>query len=298
MARLVCDLSKSVDHGDFMRTVMLRTGKVRPIGDGKFGARQVIFDNGTKACLKVQLHSNQKFHGITKDTQHMREVAAYQLDWKLLHFDLVPPTTLTIYEGKPASISSWVTGSTSAGIVERVFDKTQDDWKHRVALFATKVDVNALRRSCIMDLIINNTDRHAKNCLFDPFAKKVWCIDNGLAFGPYFKRYYNVFHRFLFRKNLTLKPDEADRLGRISLEDLRDVLTRYLRGREIEDVYLRLQWVLEQPNLAFEAISDGHEGKKDFPSKKAWFEQRMSKGPRNRVLAKITDMGGTAGLTR
>lgn len=297
--RLICPISKSISHDDFMKTAMLQRGQVKKIGEGKFGARQVRFTNGLKATLKFKLHSNEKFHGVPKNTQHLREVAAYILDWKFLHFDLIPPTALTVYKKQQASIAYWVEGLVASQIVKGVFNKTRDDWKDRVALFASKVDADALRRSCILDLVINNTDRHAKNCLFDPFHKRVWCIDHGLAFAPYFKGYYSVFHRFLFRKKLFLEPAERTRLSSITHDALKQSLKRYLSAREIEETYFRIQWVLEQPNLAFESISGGKEGKTDFPSKEDWFKKQTKKGPRNRVIARVADMGGIAvpGLT-
>lgn len=282
---------KSISHDHFMREAMLGRGRVRKVGEGRFGARQVIFDGGLKAVLKPKLHSTETYRGISRDTQYLREAAAYQLDWKLLHFDIIPPATLTMFQGQPASIAYWVSGLTATGVVPKVFNRKLDGWQDRVALFAAKVDVDALRKLCIFDLIVNNTDRHAKNCVFDPFVSRVWGIDHGLTFGRNFGYYYNVFHRFLFRNKLKLTSEERARLSGITHEQLIKALGRFLSPREIAETHLRLQWVLAQPDLGFKLISEGHDGKDAFPARAEWFRDQLKQGPRNRVMARVEAMG-------
>jgi hypothetical protein len=287
-------LAKSVTHERFYTTVMTMAGKVKKIGEGKSGARQVIFDNGVKATLKPKLFSTGTFRGISKDTQHLREAAAYQLDRQVLHLDVVPPTALTMYEDSPASIQAWVVGVPATGVVQHVFNKKIDGQKDRLALFAAKVDTDWLRRIVLFDLIVNNVDRHAKNCLFDPFTKKVWAIDHGLCFGRYFQYYNNVFHRGMFRNRLELRPEERSRLEAITLAQLTKALQRYLPSQEIEETYWRIRWILAQPNLGYVALAPESTSKNDFPAHKAWFVQNMKKEPRNRVLAQLSRMGGQA----
>jgi hypothetical protein len=285
------DLGKSATHERFYTTVMTLPGKVKRLGVGRFGARQAVFDNGVKATLKPKLFSNEKFRGISRDTQYRREAAAYQLDRQVLKFGIVPPTTLTVYGTVPASIQAWAMGVTAAGIVPNVFNKNIDGWKERVARLGAKVDTEGLRKLIIFDLIVNNTDRHAKNCLFDSFTKRVWAIDNGLCFGRYLRFYNNVFHRYLYRKKLVLSPEEKTLLESITLEQLMKVLQRYLPAYDIEQTYWRVQWVLKHESLGYVDVAPDSDSKNDFPSYKQWFKLRMRKEPHNRVLARLEKMG-------
>lgn len=284
-------LAKSTSHERFYSTVMTMPGRVKKIKEGRFGAREVVFDNGVKAVLKPKLFSNEKFRGIPKNTQYAREAAAYQFDRQIAQFGVTPPTTLTVYETLPSSIQSWVTGVPASGIVTNLFDKGKKDWKERIVKFASKVDIDKLRKLVILDLMMNNTDRHAKNCKFDTFSEEVWGIDNGLCFGRYFEYYNNVFHRYLFIKKLELLPDERRRLEAVTLDQIRKVLDRYLSKREIEETYWRVQWVLEQPNLGYERIAPDSESKNDFPSYKKWFATKMRKEPKNKILSRVAEMG-------
>ena len=167
-----------------------------------------------------------------------------------------------------------------------MFNRQLENWGKRVALLASKVDVDALRKMCIFDLITNNTDRHARNCLFDPFTHKVWAIDNGLTFGRHFGFYYNVFHRFLFRHALSINSEERSRLESITEEQLQQALKRYLSPQEIWETHRRIQWVLDQPTLGFDTISRGRDGKDDFPPYKDWFAREAKKAAEGMLLIK------------
>jgi hypothetical protein len=281
-------LQKSISHEKFMTTALTVQGKVKQMGVGRFGARKVIFENGVIAVLKPKLFSNETFRGIDRDTQYLREVAAYQLDWKLLKFNVVPPTTLTMYENEPASIQAWEVGFYAKEIVSKPFDHNSDDWKARLALFASKVNIDDLRKIILLDLIINNTDRHAKNCLFDTFSDKVWAIDHGLTFGRYYKNYFNVFHREIFRKNFRLEKEERELLDNITYNDLETILGRYISAKEIKDTFTRIRWILEQSNLGFEHVSKGNYEKNEFPSYKEYFNK--IEHPKNKVIETIDNM--------
>ena len=282
------DLFKSVDHEKFMVTAMTQPGKVKKIGCGRFGARKVMFENGVQATLKPKLFSNEIFRGIPRDTQYLREAAAYQLDWKILHWNLVPPTTLTMYLGEPSSIQAWVTGFYAKEIVPQPFNHDSDGWKTRLALFSSKINADDLRKIVLFDLIINNTDRHAKNCLFDTFSDRVWAIDHGLAFGRYYTKYFNVFHREIFRKNLTLDKTERELLSSITQDQLTETLHRYLKSKEIADTYWRIQWMLAQENLGFIHVSNGNDDKDSFPTYEEWFKRHPPR--ENKVLALVSSM--------
>jgi len=285
-------LKKALTHERFMVTAMLEPGKVKKLGVGRFGARKVTFTNGVQATLKPRLYSNELFRRIRRDTQYLREAAVYQLDRQILRFGVVPPTTLTQYKGEPASIQAWVTGIYAKQIVRSPFNHAEEGWRTRLALLCSKINVDDLRKIVIMDLVVNNTDRHGRNCLFDTFTDRTWAIDNGLAFGHYYKKYFNVFHREIFRRTLILTAKERELLRSITRGQLSHVLSRFLTAREIEETYLRIQWMLEQPNLGFVHISQGIDDKNTFPSYKEWFRRKLRGG--NKVLALVGSMGELA----
>jgi hypothetical protein len=95
----------------------------------------------------------------------------------------------------------------------------------------------------------------------------------------------------LFRHDLQLKPAERVRLSGITLSQLTNVLERYLDPDEIKETHLRIQWVLEQSNLGFDAISKGRAGKDGFPSYSEWFKAHNVTGTKNKVVSKIEGMG-------
>ena len=290
----VVGLKKSIPHEKFMTTVMTEEGKVKKIGEGRFGAREITYSNGVRAILKPKLHSTDKFREIPKNTQYLKEAAAYQLDRQLLHFDVVPPTTLTMFKRRPASMQLYVMGYSARELEPHVFNMSLDKWKQRVAKFATKVNVRQMRKLVLFDIITNNTDRHAKNAMFDPFAGKVWGIDNGLCFGKQFRYYNNIFHRFLYRRKLKLSKNEITLLGDITFEQLKTVLDRYLSAREVEETYWRIQWMLEQDNLGFMPMAEEMEGKDEFPSYSEWFKVKMKARRGNSVVVALEKMGHTA----
>jgi len=262
-------------------------GKVHAVGVGQFGARQVIFDNGLKGTLKKKLFSNENFRGIKKDRQYLHEVAYYQLA-KYLSIDVVPPTILTTYEDVPASLQLWVFGVAASGLVPDVFKKSIENWKEKVALFTAQVNMEKLRDIILLDLITNNTDRHGKNIIIDIISNNVWAIDNGLSFGKYFSKYYNVFHKYIYRKNFTLTTNERAVLESLTLQQIQSILHRYLTVEEIEQTFKRMQFILKQKDLGFEILCKEHEGRNDFPSYEEWFK---TVDKPNKVLLAINKMG-------
>jgi Phosphatidylinositol 3- and 4-kinase len=257
---------------NFFATVLTETGKVAPIKEGHDGARKVVFRNGLRAALKLQLFSNSHEHGIRSDTAYRREAAAYQYDRQLLGWNLVPPTTLTVYKGTPASIQAWVSGVPARELAPYLFDKNADNRKAQAALLAAKVNTDALRRLVLFDLLIGNTDRHGRNALFDTFSQRVWAIDNGRSFGRYMDGYYQVFHRLLWPRRLALTPFERSHLEDIALTDMRRALSRYLAPSDITMAFFRLKWVLSQPNLGFFVLSSGRNA---MPAFSEWFLQEI-----------------------
>ncbi|MBK9179315.1 MAG: SCO1664 family protein [Acidimicrobiales bacterium] len=97
---------------------------------------------------------------------HRREAAAFELS-VALGWGIVPPTVVrdgTLGEG---SVQLFV----DADFEQHYFTLYEDDGLHP-----------QLRRICVFDLLMNNTDRKSGHCLLGTDGR-VWAIDNGLCFS-------------------------------------------------------------------------------------------------------------------
>lgn len=224
------------------------------ITEGRFESYKAEHE-GVLYVLKPELCQNSPtLRKISPNTHHFREVASYLLDSKILHFGVVPETVLVEHNGKLASVQRFVEGKT---LKKEELVKSDD-----------------ARKIVIFDLIVNNTDRHIRNCLFN--KNKVWAIDNGCCFGQYYNYYYSVLHRYLYSDLLILTDNERKLLNVISKSQLDKVIGPYLEEEEVEQTYYRIQWMLEQENLSFKLMSDNQEDRRLYPSRSKWFKQQMS----------------------
>lgn len=262
---------------DFSETVRTQKGRASKVGQGKFGAQLVVFANGEKGLLKSRPFETNSFRGIRRQEMPEREVAAFVLDSQILDFGIVPETVLTKWKGRDASIQHWKPGGLiPRELVPGIFDKQLDDWKLRLAKFFNKVNLDALRKVVLFDLIVNNVDRHGKNILVDPPLKTVWAIDNGLTFGRYYRKYRNVFHKYLYYSRLPIPSEMIKKLSRIERPDF-DVLLEYLPRIEVDDTWWRLQFVIDHSDrLAFKrmgktSLMSGGE----FPTYEEWFKKKQ-----------------------
>lgn len=262
---------------EFETTVLGSTPKLKPIGSGRFDAQMVTFENSAvKGVLKFAQFTTDKTRGIPKNTMHRREVAAYRLDSEVLHFDIVPECHLVRLDGREASISEYVDGLLPGDVVPGLFDKSQPDWKVKVALLWSKVPIIEAMKVALFDLITNNTDRHGKNWLFSPDSFDIHAIDNGLCFGRHYKAYRSVIHRYLFFHQFPVPPVLLKKLTSITKNHLVSALRGYLPHKDIEETWQRLEFVIShREHLDFYSLSQGHLDKNDFPSYTRYFRPRM-----------------------
>ena len=101
---------------------------------------------------------------------YKREVATFLVS-RHLGWDVVPPTAIG-------------TGPHGEGSVQAFVDA--DFSQHYFTLVEDKTDLVGLRRLCLLDLIINNTDRKSGHCLLGRDGR-VYGIDHGLSFHTDFK---------------------------------------------------------------------------------------------------------------
>ncbi len=102
---------------------------------------------------------------------YLREIAAFELACQL-GWNLVPATVL-----RPDA-------PLGAGSVQRFIDADFD--AHYFVLYEDEIYHDQLRRLCLFDLLVNNTDRKGGHCLLDANGR-IWAIDNGLSFHHQFK---------------------------------------------------------------------------------------------------------------
>lgn len=102
---------------------------------------------------------------------YRREVAAYRLaEW--VGWPVIPCTVL-------------VDGPFGEGSLQRFLDVDQS--RHYFELRDDERYDTALRQLCLLDHVMNNTDRKAGHCLGDDGEGALWGIDNGLTFHHEYK---------------------------------------------------------------------------------------------------------------
>lgn len=253
------------------------SSKVVPVGDGKFDAQMVVFSNGEKGLLKAKPFATDSFRGIPKQTMPYREVATYLLDKHVLDFGVVPETLLVTWQNKEASIQNWCEGGQlPRDLIPGIFDKKISGWKTRISKLFSRLNLDDLLKIVLLDLIVNNVDRHGKNILIDPPNDKVWAIDNGLTFGRYYRQYRSVFHKYMHFSEFEVPAWVVKKLKRIERSDL-GVLDSYLTAEEVEDTWLRIQFILKHlERLAFSRMGASPYLKdNNFPSYEAWFKRQV-----------------------
>lgn len=260
----------------FFETVQEGDGQAAPLGEGKFGAHLVTYSNGEKGILKIKPFANDTFRGIPKQQMPRREYAAYLLDSVVLDFGVVPETYLTKWQGREASVQKFITtGLMPKEVVPGLFDKKLDDWKYRIARLFSSINLDDMLKVVLLDLIMNNVDRHGRNVLIDRVQHKVWAIDNGLSFGRYYRGYRSIFHKYLFFAQFQLPEWATKKLSRVTREHL-DVLADTLPEECVEETWLRIQFILGHADrLAYKRMGRAQGfGVSKFPSYEEWFRRK------------------------
>lgn len=250
--------------------------RTSPLTGGKFGAQLAVFDGGVKAILKVKGNIGKTFRGIPVSTFHRREVAAYRVDRDLLGFGVVPETLLINWRGQEASLQKYVEGVQPKELVPGVFDRKLDDWKHRIAKFAEMVNLEDMVKIIVLDLVIGNADRHARNLIIDTYNHGVVAIDNGTSFGPDFRLFKNIFYKYLFTNRLDIPDPVLSKLSGIGHKAVKDCIGSLLTPKEVEYTYWRIRFVVDHPDrLAFARVSQGNFNNNEFPHYSNWFNKKM-----------------------
>lgn len=247
---------------------------VRPLAHGKNGALLVTYTNGARGVLKRKSFKTGEFRGVPYELFCKNEVAFFLLDRDLLRFRIAPETYETTYKGTKACVQEYVTGKTASDIVDHVFDTTRDDWKVLSARLLSDTDPDQVARLILTDIAVNNTDRHARNAIFQPGPDgsfrtgRLWGIDNGCSQGRDLRYYRNVFHKYMFLTRFPLHTFLADTLTMIRRKDLIAVFSQvYPTPMQAEATFARIKWVIaHKDDLSFNTLARGKVGPNDFPS--------------------------------
>lgn len=260
----------------FHDTAMKLRARTKPAGDGRFGAQIATFENGVKGLLKVQQSTTKCFRGVPFSEFHKREVVAYRLDRDLLQFNVVPETLLIRWRGREASLQKFVEGFQAKDLVPGVFDRKLQDWKYRVSQLAPMLNMEEVAKVVLLDMSINNVDRHGKNVIVDTHNNDVYAIDNAASFAPCYKWYKNIYHKYLFFRELEVPGDVRARLDGIRQQDIASVVGSLLSFKDVEYTYWRIRFIVDHSDrLAFARVSQGNFSNNEFPPYSGWFGKKI-----------------------
>lgn len=262
---------------EFEKTVKtMKPTKITLVGEGRFGARLAVYENGWKAIVKPQM-LGETFRKMPTERAPYCEEAFYHFS-KLIYPGSVPETYVIKLKGKICSAQLWVPGYHVRQYDAKLFDKSREDFHQnirRVCYQAAPKDV--WRRLALLDVIGNSRDRHGKNVMVRPKYKKmpIAAIDNSFALGLTFRGYRNVFHQYLFNWHL-YDPALLRELSTLKVVDFRDAISPLLEPVYAEHCMRRLDWVLEYPHrLPWRIISQGTQRSVNFPTYAEWFKKNF-----------------------
>lgn len=164
-------LPKSPEKRIDQNETILELGKVK-IEKKLEGTANVVefvkIEGDGEGIFKPKSGENRFFVG--EGTFYKRERAAFVVD-SFLGFDIVPPTVIRSIEDEVGSLQKFIPNYRSGEEIPR---EEKSPSNEAFMMQAEKV--------WIFDVIINNTDRHEGNYIFDEEGR-LWAIDHGCSFG-------------------------------------------------------------------------------------------------------------------
>jgi len=259
---------------------------VKPLKKGISGALLATYRGGLRAVLKLAKeklpNGNKRQRGLPVITQPQREVAFYELAVYLGkdYEALVPETVLTHYNGTVASAQLYLPGAMNLhDINPKLVDlRGSNRWRDELKATALKVPKPFWRKLLALDILAGARDRHAHNVGVTMHLKdnkptfRLHAWDNACTFGLTFKRYHNVFHKYIFRDYVNF-DDVWPVWDTITLDGLTGAIGPYLEPAEVTDTFLRCQFFQDYPyRLPWRVVSEGKDRSRDFPDYAAYFK--------------------------
>jgi len=167
----------------------------------------VTFEDGTKAIFKTPMTSSYR-NNVPTGTEHLREVAAYEVAkivgmgdmvpatvLRTMAFDSVPITTVGMMKVKGVgSLQTWVPKAETASYYSK--DSTRFD------------GMRDRKRAATYDFMIGNLDRHTGNWMVRE-GGKLALIDHGLSFPTSNTQVWS--NREMLMKNLKMPVGVAEK---------------------------------------------------------------------------------------
>lgn len=258
------------DHAKTL--VHLKNGAIstiKPLTDSShaFEAFKVSIDGNGNAIMKppAEKETNMdKFRSglgyVPQGTEHKREHAAYNLSLAMGLYDSIPPTSQRVHEGRNMSMQAWKEGHTS--IHEHLVKKNVQSDKGLFQDFLDSVPAHKkqevetkLKDIAVMDLVMNNNDRHINNFVVPESCDNIFAIDHGTSFGNGMSGTRNSilssYHQA--RRPVKITPDLKAKLDNMTLGDYKRALSPAgMEDWEVGQAFLRSRYV------SFLQDRDGH----------------------------------------
>jgi len=273
---------------EFEKTVktMKPSAKPKKIGEGRFGARLAVYENGYKAVIKPQMEGGVFRRQRTERAPYCEE-AFYHFS-QLIYPGVVPETYTIKLNGHVWSAQLFVPGFHVRQYDAKLFNKEREDFlpNLRRVCFAA-APKQAWKRLSLLDLLGNSRDRHGKNVLIRPkHVLPLAAIDNSFALGLTFRGTRNVFHQYLFYWQW-YDPALLREVSKLTVKDFKGAICPLLEPIFAEHCARRLEWVLEYPHrLPWRIISQGAERSVEFPSYAPWFKKHHRQLPQRPMMVK------------
>lgn len=217
----------------------------------------VMKGNGCGVLKKPAVTADRHHYGdgigtVPWNTQVNNEIGAYKL-FSALGLDFCPPTTKKAVDGEVLSHQAFKATANAEDLTSltALAKNGEDGPKGLVHAVTNRVKdpdkvVKAFTEITVMDLLMNNQDRHSGNILIDPDASDVYAIDHGLSFGSGMMSMKSVFFRAwdASGRHLKLEGDLKSRLETTSLGDMKRALGDTHKDWQIGQTFLRGQYLL------------------------------------------------------
>lgn len=271
---------------DFAKRVTSKPpAETSPIAGSKNGALAAVWDDGTKAVVKLGRPSFQdgrrSQRGFPASSVPRREVAFWKLAEVFGAEDLVPETVLFSHQGLVASAQAWAPGEHLDDLSEDLRSAESDeDWARALVTACSVVPEEAWVRLALLDVVAGQRDRHSNQAgvvlsFSKPPSLVVW--DNAATFGTTFEGYHQVFHRHLFRDRFPTGR-AWEKVASTKDDDVRSALSGLVSEEEIRHACLRRQFVEDFAyRLPWEVFSKGATRRQLFPRYEGHFTEPNKK---------------------
>lgn len=190
-------------------------------------------------------------NSIPDNSGHISEAGAYKLSSALGLTDHIPPTALRTSDGSnniPAgeySVQHWQDDYKSFDLS----DISSDDDAYK-SLVADSPDPEKTHKKlseiAVLDIVMNNNDRHFGNLMQKSDKSDVVAIDHGLSFGSGLQGHKNQIHVVMNKSDVPLVvPDHLmERFNNSTLSDVeRSLESSGLKDWQVMQTYLRMKYV-------------------------------------------------------